>query len=919
MSAPASPSVKAPPDTTPWHHLPAAEVLTKLRTNPAGLSTAEADTRRAASGENAIQEAAPISRWVLFARQFASLIIWVLIVAGGVSLALGEWLDGSIILAVVVINAVIGFLQEDSAERSLQALRKMTAPQAKVHRDGAVVALPTAQLVPGDVVDLEAGDLVPADLRLIVASSLTCAEASLTGESEAVTKQTDKLCPADAELGDRDTCAFMSTVVSTGSGQGVVVATGMTSEIGKIAGLMTNATSGETPLQRQLTVFGRLLVWLSLGTVLILFGLGLLRGVGLMELFMTSVSLAVAAVPEGLPAIVTLALALGVKRMARRRALVRRLPAVETLGSCTVICTDKTGTLTRGEMTVRALWTYAGAEKTAGSVSVTGEGYAPTGEIRTAAGEKPSPLIADLLSAFVGCTNAHVAQDNGVWTAVGDPTEAALVVVGTKGGVELAAVDQRNPRVAELPFDSQRKLMTVIRTSEAGPLALVKGAPDVLSGRCTHLLTPEGERPMNDADRERILAASAEMAARALRVLGAARRTLATDRPQPDTPESIERDLVFVGLCGMQDPPRPEAKAAIDICRAAGIRVVMITGDHPATARAIAEELGLRSKGDTGDTGDNRVLAGHDLTSMDDATLKATVPHVAVYARTTAEHKLRIVQAWKANGAVVAMTGDGVNDAPAIKGADIGVAMGRNGTEVTKASAALILTDDNFTAIVAAVEEGRGIYDNIRKTIAYLLAGNVGELLLMAICVIVGMPMPLLPVHLLWINLVTDGIPALCLASDPIDKAVMAQPPRPAGASLINRRFLLLTLGTGMLTALVSFGVFWYTLQHEDLETARTHAFAVLVFAELLRSFGARSDTRFIWEIGLGTNLRLLAVVVGSIALQIVSHHVDWLGSLLHTTTIPLIDCVVLLMIGTIPLVVLEVGKIWLRPAAVRP
>ena len=909
MNAPASSPLKGavPRDATPWHHLPTAEVLTRLRTTTSGLSTADATARRATAGVNALEEAGATSRWVLLGRQFTSLIIWVLIVAGGVSLVIGEWLDGGIILAVVVLNAVIGFLQEDSAERSLQALRRMTAPKVKVHRDGAVVSLPTADLVPGDVVELEAGDLVPADLRLIVASSLTCGEAALTGESEAVTKQADTLWPVDADLGDRDNSAFMSTVVNTGSGQGVVVATGMGSEIGRIAGLLSGAVGGdETPLQRQLTVFGRLLVWLSLGTVLLLFGLGLLRGLGVLDLFMTSVSLAVAAVPEGLPAVVTLALALGVKRMARRRALVRRLPAVETLGSCTVICTDKTGTLTRGEMTVRALWTAAGA------ATVSGEGYAPAGEIRAASGDVTPAQTKDLLITFVGCTNAHVAQEGGVWTAIGDPTEAALLVVGTKGGVDLAAVDKQTPRVAELPFDSQRKLMTVIRQTAAGPLAMVKGAPDVLLERCTHLLTTEGERAMSAPDRERILAAAAEMAARALRVLGAARRPLAGDRPQPDSPEQVERDLVFVGLCGMQDPPRPEAKLAIATCRAAGIRVVMITGDHPATARAIADELGLSNA-------DSVVLSGHELLSMDDATLKATVPRVAVFARTTAEHKLRIVRAWKANGAVVAMTGDGVNDAPAIKGADIGVAMGRNGTEVTKAAADLVITDDDFTTIVAAVEEGRGIYDNIRKTIAYLLAGNVGELLLMAVCVVVGMPLPLLPVHLLWINLVTDGIPALCLASDPIDRAVMSQPPRPAGASLVNRRFLLLTLGTGLLTALVAFAVFWYALQHEGLETARTHAFAVLVFAELLRSFGARSDTRFIWEIGLGTNLRLLAVVVGSIALQIASHHVDWLGHLLRTSAMPLMDCFILLAIGAIPLVVLEFSKIWLRRTAAKP
>ena len=884
----------------PWHSLPLAEVLTLLHASPAGLQAPEVTKRRATYGSNALQEAEPMSRWRVFGRQFVNVIVWVLIVAGGVSLAIGEWLDGGIILAVVVINAVIGFVQENSAEHALQALQRMTAPMAKVHRDGAVVSLPATELVPGDLVELEAGDLVPADLRLTGASSLNCAEAALTGESVAVPKQAEHANPADATLGDRDACAFMGTVVTTGSGRGVVVVTGLASEIGRIAGLIAEAGDDATPLQRRLAAFGRLLVWLSLGIVIVLFGLGLLRGLGFMDLFMTSVSLAVAAVPEGLPAIVTLALALGVKRMARRRALVRRLPAVETLGSCSVICTDKTGTLTRGEMTVQALWTDAGAAQ------VGGEGYAPEGTISATAGGDVPALISELLTILVGCNNAHLEQKDGVWTAIGDPTEAALLSAGAKGGITLARLDGASPRVAEFPFDSQRKLMTVIRRIGAEPVALVKGAPDVLLERCAHVATNAGIRAITAEDRTRILAAASDMAARALRVLGGARRTFPGGSALPDSAAAAEKDLVFLGLSGMQDPPRPEAKAAIARCTAAGVRVVMITGDHPTTARAIADELGLT-------TTDAQVLSGHDVSAMDEAALKASVPRVAVFARTTAEHKLRIVRAWQANGAVVAMTGDGVNDAPAIKGADIGVAMGRSGTEVTKAAADLVLIDDDFTAIVAAIEEGRGIYDNIRKTIAYLLAGNVGELLMMAVCVIVGMPMPLLPVHLLWINLVTDGIPALCLASDPIDPAVMSQKPRPADESLINRRFLLLTLGTGCITALVSFVVFWHALRTENLETARTHAFAVLVFAELLRSFGARSDTRFVWEIGLGTNLRLLSVVLASVALQMISHHVEWLGQILHTTTIPLSDSLVLLLMGTIPLIVLEIGKIWLR------
>ena len=675
----------------------------------------------------------------------------------------------------------------------------------------------------------------------------------------------------------------------------------METEIGRIATLIHEAGEDEgTPLQQKLEAFGRILVWASLGIVALLFVLGLMRGTKPFELFMTSVSLAVAAVPEGLPAVVTIALALGVLRMSRRRALVRRLPSVETLGSTNVICTDKTGTLTVGEMTVRALY-VAGQ-----TFEVTGEGYEPNGEVRfegKASDARHAAPLLELANVLMGCNNAHLALEDGTWKVIGDPTEGALLSAGHKAGGSKEQLERDLPKHHEIPFDSDRKRHSVVRLLPDGRLrAFVNGAPDLLLARCSHILSDTGVRAMTDADRAQISTKNTRLASQALRVLGSAYRDLDPASPDELTPERVERDLVFVGLAGMYDPPRAEAKEAVAKCRAAGIRVVMITGDHPHTAMAIARELGLA-------TGDDVALAGAELDKISDDELRKRTPRVAVYARVTAEHKLRIVRAWKANDAVVAMTGDGVNDAPAIKGADIGIAMGRSGTEVTKQASDMIITDDNFATIVAAVEEGRGIYDNIRKTLQYLLAGNTGELLLMTICVVIGLPAPLLPIHLLWINLVTDGLPALCLATDPIDPDVMKQPPRARQERIADGGFLQTMFLTGILTAGVSFGVYLYGLKSETPELARTHAFAALVFAELLRSFGARSETKPLWRIPLLTNVNLLLVVLVSFALQIGSHHIRPLAIVLKTSLVPLSDCLMLLGLSLIPVVGIEAMK----------
>lgn len=884
----------------PWYTRPAEEVLVQLGSSAAGLSTEEAERRLAADGPNALREAARVGVWRIFLVQFKSLIIWVLIAAGIVAGVLGESIDAIAILVIVVLNAIVGFYQEFNAERSIAALKAMAAPMATVWRDGTVTSIAASSIVVGDILGLEAGDLVAADARLMQAASLKCIESALTGESDAVRKHSAALADMNVPLGDRENIVFMGTSVAAGAGQGIVIATAMNTELGRIAGLIESAGGDtNTPLQSKLDSFGRVLVWAALGIVGLLFFLGLLRRTPLFELFMTSISLAVAAVPEGLPAVVTVALSLGVLRMARRRALVRKLAAVETLGSTSVICTDKTGTLTVGQMTVRML--YVAGDR----FEVAGEGYGPDGEVRfdgrKAHGEHAKALL-ELATVLIGCNNAHLVQEDGSWRVVGDPTEGALLTAGLKAGGDSQRLEQEMPKQQTIPFDSDRKRSAVIRRMPDGKLrALVNGAPGPLLQLCTSVYTTAGVRLLTDHDREQILGQTSSMATDSLRVLGSAYRDL-DEMGAPFTAAAVEANLVFVGLAGMYDPPRPEVKNAIARCLAAGIRVVMITGDHPQTAAAIAGELGIRA-------GDS-VVTGAQLDNMSEGDLRKRAPGAGVYARVTAEHKLRIIRALKANDDVVAMTGDGVNDAPALKGADIGVAMGIAGTEVTKQAADMIITDDNFATIVDAVEEGRGIYDNIGKTLQYLLAGNTGELLLMMVCVAIGLPAPLLPIHLLWINLITDGLPALCLAADPIDPDVMSRHPRRRSAPIIDRSFLRMMFFTGALTAGVSFAVYWFALKTGTKESARSYAFAVLVFAELLRSFGARSERKPVWRISLSSNVSLVIVVLVSLALQVLTQHTVVLEIFLKTETVSLPDGFLLLALGTIPSIVLEIVKV---------
>lgn len=891
-----------------WYHDTAEAVLHKVGSIPTGLAVDEAQTRLTKNGPNALRETKGISPWSIFLRQFQSLLVWILIAAGFVSGFVGDTVDTVAIFAIVALNAIMGFYQEWTAERSIAALKKMTAPQAKVSRGGMIALIPAVEIVFGDVIHLEAGDIVPADARLLNVAALKCMESALTGESEPTTKTMAVPLENELPIGDRNNLVFMGTQVAAGAGQAVVVATGMHTELGQIAELLQQTEPRKsTALQLQLDYLGRVLIIATVAIIALLFAVGLQRGVQTLELFMSSISLAVAAVPEGLPTVVTVALSLGVHRMARRRALVRKLSAVETLGATSVICTDKTGTLTAGQMTVRTLY-VAGKE-----YQVTGQGYATDGQVqlegKTVSIQSDAGL-RQLSSILVGCNTSHLVQKENLWQAVGDPTELALLIAGMKAGLSQTQVELNAPKHAEFPFESDRKRGSVLRSMPNGLLrSFTNGAPGGLLQQSSKLYHPDGNVDLTEDLRASILRVTSTMANQALRVLGSAYRDLPSDvqgklESGELDPQSIERDMVFVGLAGMYDPPRPEAMDALARCRGAGIRVIMITGDHPETAVAIAKELKLDSQ--------VAAVTGAELDRISDAELTDRSRNISVYARVTAKNKLRIVRELQRSGDVVAMTGDGVNDAPAIQGADIGIAMGKAGTEVTKQAADIIITDDNFATIVAAIEEGRGIYENIRKTLQYLLAGNIGELLLMLICVVIGLPAPLMPIHLLWINLVTDGLPALCLATDNNHSDSMTRGPRKASEKLTNASFVWTMLITGFLTAGVTLVVFVYTLRISDIEHARASAFTVLVFAELMRALGARSSHLPVWKIKPIVNWYLFAVICASIAMQLLSLQIPMLGSFLKTPYATPESCLVLFAVGCIPMLVLEMTKVML-------
>ncbi|KAA6186881.1 cation-translocating P-type ATPase [Thiohalocapsa marina] len=824
--------------TRPWHCLTATEALEQLQSSETGLSGAEAAARLSRDGPNELPRADGVSPWQILAEQFKNLLIVILLIAVALSALLGEVLE-SIVIAVIVLFAIgLGFLQEYRAERAMEALRRMAAPQAKVLRDGREQLLPARELVPGDVILLGAGDRVPADARLLEAVNLRANEAALTGESVPVSKDSAALDAPELGLGDRINLVYSGTDIGYGRGRGLVVATGLGTEFGRVTGLLAGVAQQRTPLQQNLDKVGRVLAIAAGSVVVLIAGLGVLRGEPLLEMVIFGVALAVAVVPEALPAVVTISLAIGVQRMVKRHALVRRLPTVETLGSTSVICSDKTGTLTRDEMTLRALWAD-GAMAT-----LSGSGYAPEGAL-TLPEASPSEqqaqrgLIERLLRAAALCSDAHLEREDGGWRLYGDPTEGALVVAAAKIGLDKAALEREAPRRDEIPFSAERKRMTTLHRAETDPqmVAYAKGAAEVILASCDRLQTADGIRALDAAAREQIEQAARALAQQALRVLAVAYK------PEVKGKDDAEHDLIFLGLAGMIDPPRAEAKAAIADCARAGIRPIMITGDHPETARAIAAELGILK--------DGRVVVGRELDAMSQAALEAAIEDIDVYARVSPEHKLRVVTAWQTRARVCAMTGDGVNDAPALKKADIGVAMGRTGTDVSREAADMTLTDDNFASIVGAVEEGRGIFSNIKKYLMYLLSSNIGEIGLIAVATLAGLPLPLSAVQILYVNLATDGLPALALAFDPPEKDLMQRPPRDPRTGIFTRPVIFLMLVGGVWSTIVNVSLFVHQLNgsaalgldaEQALARAMTMTFVSLVLIEFFKAYNFRSD-----------------------------------------------------------------------------
>jgi Ca2+-transporting ATPase len=889
--------------TTKWWHLATDEIARTLGTDvKTGLSSAAAAGKLAEFGPNELQEKKGRGPLAIFLDQFKSLMIGVLIAAALISGFLKEWVDAVAILAIVILNAILGLVQEYRAEKSLAALRQLSAPSSKVLRDGAPRVVPARELVPGDLVEIEAGDNIPADSRVVWhTSNFGVQEASLTGESTPVGKTDIALEEKEVPLAERANILYMGTSVVSGKARAVVVETGMQTELGRIAGLIQGIKKETTPLQRKLEEFSKILVYLCFFLVAVVFGLEILRGGKVLDMFLTSVSLAVAAIPEGLPAVVTIALALGVQRMVKRHVLIRKLPSVETLGCATVICSDKTGTLTKNEMTVQAVWTSRDA------FDVTGTGYDPAGGFRTSAGRVDPAAHPDLVAALragVLCNNARLAVKEGKTEVFGDPTEIAILSAAAKAGIWKSGEEDDYEMLEELPFDSERKKMSIVRRADQDIITFTKGAPDLLLRDCSAILEDGRERPLTSVDRERIMRANDGYSDQALRVLAVAFRHLEQE-PHSYTAETIERDLTFAGLVAMIDPPRAEVRDAMAKCRQSGIRTVMITGDHRNTAVAIARDLGFYGP-------ESRALTGEELDGLTDPDLDAAVENVAVYARVSPEHKLRAVRAWRRRGDVAAMTGDGVNDAPAVKEADIGVAMGITGTDVTKEVSDMVITDDNFASIVAAVEEGRGIYDNIRKFIHFLLSCNLGEILVMFVAALIGFPVPLLPIQILWVNLVTDGLPALALGVDPVDPNIMERPPRKTDEPVVTGARAWLIGLQGTLIAACSLGAFLfvYLYEKEPLEMARTAALATLACSQLFHAFNCRSLRESIFKLKFSTNPQLVVAVVGSFLLQMGVIYLPFLQPIFKTRALTLLDLGAIMVFSTLPLWIMELVKV---------
>ncbi len=874
-----------------WHKKTADEVLQELGSGTAGLSAGEAASRLEKYGPNALLEKPKRSALAMFMDQFRDFMILILIAAAVVSGAIGELLDTVIIFAIVFLNAVMGFIQENRARKAMEALKRMAAPSAVVIRDGRAASIPASMLTPGDIVTLEAGSVAPADLRLIEVASLKTEEAVLTGESLSVEKHIRAIPEEDLPLGDRRNMAYSGTAVSYGRARGVVIATGMATELGKIAGMLQDEKEVQTPLQKRLTAFSKKLAWAVLFICVVVFVFGLLRGESPALMFLTAVSLAVAAIPEAMPAVISVSLALGAGKMVRQNALIRKLSAVETLGSVTYICSDKTGTLTQNRMTVEEVY-LDGVLMKAGELS------------------HGLPLHEMLLKGFV-LNNDSRYHENG-W--LGDPTETAFCTLALEGGMDKRDVDGQHPRVAELPFDSERKRMT---TFHAGQLAageggryfsVTKGAVEGLLENSSFVMTSAG--PVSEG-REKILAIAEEMAARGLRVLGLAARQW-DDVPRLADFSEIEKELVFIGLAGIADPPREEAKAAVAECRKAGIIPVMITGDHPVTARNIAERLGIIQSGDK-----DGMMTGVELGKISPEDFARRVEQIRVYARVAPEQKLLIVKALQERGQFTAMTGDGVNDAPALKRADIGIAMGITGTEVSKEAASMILLDDNFATIVKAVREGRRIFDNIRRFVRYVLTCNSGEIWTVFLAPFLGLPTPLLPIQILWINLMTDGLPGLALAAEPEEPDIMKRPPRSPGESLFAGGLGVHAVWVGLLMGILCLGT-----QTWAIKTGahwQTIVFTVLCLSQLGHALAIRSEKRSLFTMGIRSNMPLLYSVLLTIVLQLATIYLPLFNRIFHTAPLTKTELAVAFGLATVVFLAVEVEKLIHRYRLRRP
>ncbi len=884
-----------------WHAAPAEEALARLNATTEGLNTKEAARRLAEFGPNSLPPPPKRHPLLRFAAQFNNVLIYILMLSAATSLLLGHSVDAAVIFAVVLVNAIVGFIQEGRAEQALEAIRSMIDPKASVMREGRRIVVPVADIVPGDLVLIEAGDRVPADLRLLRARNMRIDEAMLTGESVAVEKATEPVAE-HAALGDRTSMAFSGTFVTTGQGVGIAVATGAQTELGHISSLLETVTSLKTPLIRRIDEFARQLTVIILAVAAVAFMFAwYVRGYSGDEAFMTVVGLAVAAIPEGLPAILTITLAIGVRRMAARNAIVRRLPAVETLGSVSVICSDKTGTLTRNEMTVRRIVT------TRGALDVTGVGYEPKGAFEIngrSTDPADDPLVLPLVRAALLCNDAELrlvqAEGHSAWRVAGDPMEGALVAAAMKAGLDAEHARKELPRLDEIPFDAVHRFMATLHHNHEGEsFALIKGAPETVAAMCARELTEHGPRSLDiEAWRER----NEALASEGHRVLGFASKALAPGTTALSF-ESVANDAVFLGLAGFIDPPRAEALEAIADCKGAGIRVVMITGDHAATASEIARQLGIDERA--------KALTGNDLEALDAHSLRDVVREVSVFARTTPEHKLRLVEALQANRSIVAMTGDGVNDAPALKRADVGVAMGQKGTEVAKQAAEMVLADDNFASIVAAVREGRTVYDNILKVISWTLPTNGGEALTILCALALGLAMPITPAQILWVNMVTAVALGLVLAFEPTEPGAMRRPPRPTEHSILDLSLIWRITFVSILFVMGAFGIFYWGLERgASVEAARTLVVNALVVMEIAYLFSVRyvHGTSFTWRGVLGTPAVLIGILIVTAA-QFVFTYMPFFQRVFQSEGVSFVEGLAVIGVGAALLVVAEIEK----------